>query len=80
MNSNPNEVTLISLNEKKLELENHRECMVDGLILRSRANWHENGERCSESFCKLEKKKFIHKTLTELIDDSGRHLSKQSDI
>jgi hypothetical protein len=21
-----------------------------------RANWHENGERCSEYFCKLEKK------------------------
>jgi hypothetical protein len=49
-----------SLNQKRGELENRRQDIVQGLLLRSRANWHENGERCSEYFCKLEKKSSIH--------------------
>jgi hypothetical protein len=56
MNLNPTEFIQASLNQKKGELENRRQDIVEGLLLRSRANWHENGERCSEYFCKLEKK------------------------
>ena len=80
MNTNPDETILASLNLKKLELENYREHMVDGLLLRSRANWHEYGEKCTKYFCKLEKKNYIYKTISELIDDTGKHLSIQSDI
>ena len=50
MNLNP-EFIQASLNQKKGELENRRQDIVEGLLLRSRANWHENGERCSEYFC-----------------------------
>jgi len=56
MNLNPNEFIQASLNQKKKELENRRQDIVEGLLLRSWANWHENGEKCSEYFCKLEKK------------------------
>ena len=56
MNLNPTEFIQASLNQKKGELENRRQDIVEGLLLRSRANWHENGERWSEYFCKLEKK------------------------
>ena len=56
MNVNPTEFIQPSLNQKKRELENRRQDIVEGLLLRSWANWHENGERCSEYFCKLEKK------------------------
>ena len=56
MNLNPTEFIQASLNQKKGELENRRQDIVEGLLLRSQANWHENGERCSEYFCKLEKK------------------------
>jgi hypothetical protein len=52
----PTEFIQASLNQKKGELENRRQDIVEGLLLRSQANWHENGERCSEYFCKLEKK------------------------
>ena len=45
-----------------------------------KANWHENGEKCSQYFCKLVKKNFIKKTITELIDDAGHHISDQSKI
>jgi hypothetical protein len=50
-----------SLHEnKKLELGNKRQQKIEGLLLRSRANWHENGEKCSEYFCKLEKNSIYH--------------------
>jgi hypothetical protein len=35
------------------------------------ASWHETGEICSQYLCKLKKKNFIKKTITELIDDAG---------
>jgi hypothetical protein len=46
MNLNPTEFIRASLNQKKGALENRRQDIVEGLLLRSRANWHENGERC----------------------------------
>jgi hypothetical protein len=59
MNSSPDDVTQASLVNKQLELGNKRQQKIEGILLRSRANWHENGEKCSEYFCKLEKKNFI---------------------
>ena len=80
MNLNPNERVNSSLIKKKMELENTRQNLVEGIILRSRANWHENGEKCTEYFCKLEKKAYITKTISELIDEKGSHISDQSKI
>ena len=51
MNHSPNDEVQKSLFEKKLELENCRQKKVEGLLLRSRANWHENGEKCTNYFC-----------------------------
>jgi hypothetical protein len=56
MNLQPRDCTQILLNQKKTELEIKRQHIIDGLLLRSRANWDENGEKCTEYFCKLEKK------------------------
>ena len=80
MNSNPSLTTQETLNKKKGELENVRQKIIDGLLLRSRANWHENGEKGTEYFCKLEKKSCINKTISELIDDAGNHVSDPSKI
>jgi hypothetical protein len=80
MNLNPTEFIQASLNQKKGELDNRRQDIVEGLLLRSRANWHENGERCSEYFRKLEKKSSINKTISELINEKGNHISEQSQI
>jgi hypothetical protein len=54
--------------------------IVEGLLHRSQANWHENGERCSEYFCKLEKKSSINKTISKLINEKGNHITEQSKI
>jgi hypothetical protein len=64
-----------SLDQKKGELENRRQDIVEGLLLRSRDNWHKNRERCSEYFCKLEEKSSINKTISELINEKGNHMS-----
>jgi hypothetical protein len=80
MNLNPTEFIQPSLNQKKRELENRRQDIVEGLLLRSQANWHENGESCSEYFCKLEKKSSINKTISELINEKGNHITEQSEI
>ena len=80
MNSRPDDQTLSSLNNKKAELESNREHLIEGLILRSKANWHENGEKCTEYFCKLEKKNFINKTVSELLDGNGNHISDHTKI
>jgi hypothetical protein len=40
MDLNPTEFIQASLNQKKGELENRRQDIVEGLLLRSRANWH----------------------------------------
>ena len=80
MNLRPRDCTQILLNQKKTELEIKRQHIIDGLLLRSRANWHENGEKCTEYFCKLEKKSFINKIISELIDHKGNNISDQSKI
>jgi hypothetical protein len=54
-----------SLNNKKIEFERKREEKVEGILLRSKANWHENGEKCSQYFCKLEKKSLQSKFVVE---------------
>ena len=56
MNLRPRVCTQKLLNQKKTELEIKRQHIIDGLLLRSQANWHENGEKYTEYFCKLEKK------------------------
>ena len=61
-------------------MERKGEEKVEGILLRSKANWHENGEKCSQYFCKLEKKNLIKKTIAELIDDAAHHISDQSKI
>ena len=80
VNTQPSDQNHTILLEKKCELERHRERLVDGLLLRSKANWHENGEKCTKFFCQLEKKNFINKTLSEIITDDGKHISNQQEI
>jgi hypothetical protein len=64
MNLQPRDCTQILLNQKKTELEIKRQHIIDGLLLCSQANWHENGEKCTEYFCKLEQKSFINKIIS----------------
>ena len=44
---------------------------MEGILLRSRANWIEHGEKPSKYFCSLEKRNFINKNVTKVIDNDG---------
>ena len=44
-------------------LEKYRRYQMDGLIIRTKANWIENGEKPSRYFCSLEKGNFVNKIL-----------------
>jgi hypothetical protein len=55
MNLRPRDCTQILLNQKKTELEIKRQHIIDGLLLRSLANWHENGENVLNIFVNYKK-------------------------
>ena len=78
MKLNTTEFIRASLNQKKGELENRRQDIVDGLLLRSQANWHENGERCSEYFCKLEKMSLSMKKVIILQNNQKLYLNRNN--
>ena len=40
-------------------------------MLRSRANWIEHGEKPSKCFCSLEKRNYINKNVTNIVDSAG---------
>lgn len=77
---NPVEQIKNKLNDKKNMQIRQREKIIDGIILRSKAEWYENGEKCSKFFCCLEKRNFLSKTVSELIDEKGNHLSSTDDV
>ena len=52
---------LEELERLKKELEELRRPMIDGLIVRSRVAWHEQGERSTKYFLTLEKKNYQKK-------------------
>ena len=57
------------LQKYKDELEVVRKPMIDGLIVRSRVKWHEEGERSSKYFLGLEKRNSLRKSVVVLKTD-----------
>ena len=51
-----------------------------GSLIRSRANWVENGEKPTKYFCNLESRHYTNKKMTKLIDKHGRELYKDEEI
>ena len=51
-----------TLEDKKKELEKIRDIAIQGTVIRSRAQWLNEGERPSKYFCSLEKYNYTEKT------------------
>ena len=64
----------------KNELEHIYEKKAEGIIVRSRANWVENGEKNTRYFINLEKRNQRQKTITKLYNDSGTVITSHKDI
>lgn len=64
--NDPSQENLATLNSLKERTEKYYEEKVKGVNVRSRARWHEHGERNSKYFLKLEKINHIRKHIRKL--------------
>ena len=62
------------------ELESIRKEYIKGLFVRTRAKWIEEGEKPTKYFLSLEKRNYINKTLTKIIDNNGITITNQMEI
>ena len=69
-----------TLEDKKKELEKIRDIAIQGTVIRSRAQWLNEGERPSKYFCSLEKYNYAEKTIRCVKLDSGKKITDQKDI
>ena len=68
------------LNDLNNDFEQYRHYQMQGLILRTKAKWIEQGEKPSKYFCALEKRNFVNKNITKLTSSSNDELTKQEEI
>ena len=67
------------LQRYKQELQEVRKPYIDGLIVRSRTRWHEEGEKASKFFLGLEKRNAMRKTVT-VLKDGEQKITRNSSI
>ncbi len=78
--NNPIDVEqLDELQETKRELQKMRETYLQGVMIRSRARYYEEGEKPSKFFLSLEKKKFIQKVINKVCVGDN-HITNPQDI
>ena len=68
------------LREKQKELLEIRQKKLEGVKIRSRARWVEDGEKVSKYFCNLENRNFVSKMMPNLVKEDGSLTSGQNDI
>ena len=64
----------------KQELENYYQLKTEGHMIRSRANWVENGERNTKYFINLEKRNQRLQTITAIYTEDGNIVNSTKDI
>ena len=77
---NPSVELYAEYNVCKLELERFLANKAVGAILRSRTKWVEEGEKNSSYFLKLEHRNYKQKTITKLVNSSGREITGRDNI
>ena len=65
---------------KKIELENIRKEKLQGIILKSRVKWAEEGEKPTRYFCSLESRNYVNKTIPKVEKEDGSLITKQEEI
>lgn len=68
------------LNELQTELEDIRKYELNGLLIRSHCKWIEEGEKPTKYFAALEKRNYINKNISRLINDQGVEINNQNEI
>ena len=75
-----NKKIIYELNSTKARLNKIIAYKTRGTILRSRARWHEQGERNTKYFYSLEKRNYSRKVVTKLKLNDGSYTTNESDI
>ena len=79
LNNENSDANIQLLHKATEELETHRKPYIEGLIVRSRTQWHEEGEKSSKYFLSLEKRNFVKKSI-QYIENESQSITKSSAI
>ncbi|PJE77965.1 hypothetical protein CI610_03104 [invertebrate metagenome] len=79
-NIDPNHILVEILTDLKSELEDLRENQMNGLLIRAKAQWIESGEKPTKYFCNLEKRNYVNKNITKIIQGDGKIINDQDDL
>ena len=71
---------LEKINEKKLELENFCKEKIQGIMIRVKIKWAEEGEKPTRYFCSLESRNFVNKTIPKVQQENGNVITSQEEI
>jgi hypothetical protein len=80
MDSKPDEETLRSFNSTKLEIEYYNNEKANGVLLRSKADWAEAGEKNTKFFLNLEKRNYKNKCITKLLNEKDEIIEDKEKI
>jgi hypothetical protein len=80
LENNVSETNVQELERAKSELEVLRKRKVDGIVIRSRVKWINEGEKVSNYFCNLENRNFLDKAMHCIERESGDIITNQQDI
>ena len=76
----PSDTTKKAWEQTKLNLEAEYEYVTQGIIVRSRAEWVEKGEKNSKYFLNLEKANKIKSTIRTVIDENGETVTNSKEV
>ena len=78
--SDPSQENIDRLELAKESLEQRRKQKLEGIIVRSRAKWREQGERSTSYFLNLEKRMYSDKLIASLDNGDGKLITNQKEI
>jgi hypothetical protein len=74
------EARIDELRDKKKQLEEIRANKVEGIILRSKARWIDQGEKPTKYFLNLEKRNYVSKLIPKIITEDGIEIRDGKEI
>ena len=82
LENNPNldNECMLKLEGYKLKLQELRDLKLQGMIVRSKVNWLQHGEKPSKYFTKLESRNFVSKRMSFLEKENGDIIYEQKEI
>ena len=80
LEENSYERNIEEIHNKQEQLEKLRKNKLQGIWIRSRAKWIEEGEKPTRYFCNMETRNFTSKIIPKLVKDNGETIQEQFEI